>query len=359
VATISIRGVTKRFGALIAVDDLSLDVADGEFVTLLGPSGCGKTTTLRMLAGFVRPDVGEIAVDDRVISSPRQVVPPEKRGMGMVFQNYAVWPHMTVFENVAFGLEVRGVREAEKRDRVSRVLDMVGLGRLATRLPSQLSGGQQQRVALARALVVEPSILLLDEPLSNLDAKLRERMRGELKELQKRTGITFVYVTHDQTEALALSDRVAVMHGGQLQQYATPRDIYQRPSNQLVADLLGQVTLWSGVSMQATARGSLATIQLETGTLVRAIVNQPVSAQQSLTVAVRPEDVTVGRQVAAPPLNSFNMRVADLTFLGSVVQLRLESGDFRLRAQVTPHVDFAEGESVFATVDPERVVVLV
>ncbi|MBM3572777.1 MAG: ABC transporter ATP-binding protein, partial [Alphaproteobacteria bacterium] len=190
-ARIDIHGLAKRYtgGALSALDDLNLDIADGRFVTLLGPSGCGKTTTLRLIAGFLAPDAGTIAVDGTVLSAPHHVVPPERRGMGMVFQNYAVWPHKTVFENVAFGLETRGVAAAEIEARVARMLDLVGLQGFEGRLPGALSGGQQQRVALARSLVVEPGILLLDEPLSNLDAKLRERMRGELKELQRRTGI--------------------------------------------------------------------------------------------------------------------------------------------------------------------------
>ena len=216
-AGIAIERVTKRFGAMTAVRDLSLEVDDREFVTLLGPSGCGKTTLLRLIAGFMAPDEGAIRVGAATLSTPASVVPPERRGMGMVFQNYAVWPHKTVYQNVAFGLEVRQVaRPRRDRARVARVLELVNLAGLERRYPSELSGGQQQRVALARSLVVEPAILLLDEPLSNLDAKLRERMRWELKELQRRTGITFVYVTHDQSEAMALSDRIAVMHQGEL-----------------------------------------------------------------------------------------------------------------------------------------------
>ena len=220
-AAIVIRGLSKSYAGAAgpaAVSDLSLDIADGQFVTLLGPSGCGKTTTLRLIAGFIAPDAGTIHADDRLVSSPERVVPPEERGMGMVFQNYAVWPHKTVFENIAFGLKLRKVPAREARMRVENALALVNLTGLQDRLPSELSGGQQQRVALARSLVVEPQILLLDEPLSNLDAKLRERMRVELKQLQRRTGITFVYVTHDQAEALALSDRIAVIHGGRLVQ---------------------------------------------------------------------------------------------------------------------------------------------
>ncbi|MGH7123903.1 MAG: ABC transporter ATP-binding protein, partial [Stellaceae bacterium] len=235
-AQISIRGLAKHFEAHHAVHGLDLDIQDKEFVTLLGPSGCGKTTTLRLLAGLVAPDAGEISIDGRVVSSSRRVLPPERRQMGMVFQSYALWPHMSVFENVAFGLTLKRVSRNEVRERVERVLAMVGLEGLGERVPNALSGGQQQRVALARSLVVEPDILLLDEPLSNLDVKLRERMRGELKELQRRTGITFIYVTHDQAEAIALSDRIAMLDGGVLLQFASPIEIYERPANRFVAD---------------------------------------------------------------------------------------------------------------------------
>src|SRR4051795_8713724 len=248
-AGITIRGLSKSFGAnaeVAAVNDIDLDIKDNSFVTLLGPSGCGKTTTLRLLAGYIIPDHGTIEVGGRQLSSAGAVVPPESRGMGMGFQNYAVWPHKTVFENVVFGLKLRKVPAAEARKKVEDTLAMVNLSGLGNRYPNELSGGQQQRVALARSLVVEPDILLLDEPLSNLDAKLRERMRWELKQLQRRTGITFVYVTHDQTEAMALSDRVAVMHLGKLQQVGSPRDVYLTPANSVVADFMGLVNLVSG-----------------------------------------------------------------------------------------------------------------
>src|SRR5688572_32033247 len=231
---------------MVAVRALSLHVGEREFVTLLGPSGCGKTTLLRLLAGFTAPDEGAIRVGAVTLSTPSAVTPPERRGMGMVFQNYAVWPHRTVYQNVAFGLDVRRVPRAETRTRVARILELVNLGGLEERYPSQLSGGQQQRVALARSLVVEPSILLLDEPLSNLDAKLRERMRAEIKTLQRRTGITFIYVTHDQAEALALSDRIVVFNKGVVQQVGTPRDVYERPANLFVADFMGLVNKLSG-----------------------------------------------------------------------------------------------------------------
>ena len=249
-ASIALKGLTKTFAASddapAAVADLDLDIKDNQFVTLLGPSGCGKTTTLRMIAGYIVPDAGTIHVNGRLLSAPGSVVPPDQRGMGMVFQNYAVWPHKTVYENVVFGLKVRRTPSAEAKKKVADALALVNLTGLEQRYPNELSGGQQQRVALARSLVVEPEILLLDEPLSNLDAKLREQMRVELKRLQRRTGITFVYVTHDQAEALALSDHVAVIHGGRLQQYGTPQDVYARPANRVVADFMGLVNLVPG-----------------------------------------------------------------------------------------------------------------
>ena len=259
---IQIRDLSKRYegqgSELAAVSDLNLEIGDNQFITLLGPSGCGKTTTLRLIAGYMKPDVGTIHVDGRLLSSQDELVPPENRGMGMVFQNYAVWPHKTVFENVVFGLRIRKVPAAEARELVDKALNLVTLTGLATRYPNELSGGQQQRVALARSLVVEPKILLLDEPLSNLDAKLRERMRSELKQLQRRTGITFVYVTHDQAEALALSGRIAVIHGGRLQQFGTPYEVYSKPANKTVADFMGLVNIFLAKVSSLAGGGAVA-----------------------------------------------------------------------------------------------------
>src|SRR5687768_1727417 len=264
-AGITIKGLSKHFSSrdtdVAAVSDLDLAIKDNQFVTLLGPSGCGKTTTLRLIAGYITPDAGTIHVDERLVSSPSSVTPPDARGMGMVFQNYAVWPHKTVYENVVFGLKIRKTPAAEAKRKVADILAQVNLTGLEQRYPNELSGGQQQRVALARSLVVEPGILLLDEPLSNLDAKLRERMRGELKQLQRRTGITFVYVTHDQSEALALSDQIAVIHEGRLQQYGEPHEVYARPANRIVADFMGLVNLLPGrVESVMEGRARIATV---------------------------------------------------------------------------------------------------
>src|SRR5258708_7292409 len=293
-----------------AVHDLSLDIADNRFVTLLGPSGCGKTTTLRLIAGYLRPDAGTIAVDGRLLSSSADVVLPEHRGMGMVFQNYAVWPHKTVFQNVAFGLQVRRKAASEIKERVAGMLDIVGLTGFEARLPSEISGGQQQRVALARSLVVEPGILLLDEPLSNLDAKLRERMRVELKQIQRRTGISFIYVTHDQAEALALSDEVAVMHHGYRQQYGTPREIYTRPVSRVGADFMGQVNFIP--ARLAEIRGDGARVVVEGG--VEFAVPRPngVGAGAAGDIAVRAENLPP----SAPPPPRVAPPVGDPWYFG-------------------------------------------
>ncbi len=234
-----LEGLTKRFGASVAVDDVSFSIPRGSFATLLGPSGCGKTTTLRMIAGFYDPDAGSIWIGDRRVND----LPAHRRGTAMVFQDYALFPHMTVFENVAYGLRLARVSSSALRERVGSTLSFVGLARLGDRYPSQLSGGQQQRVALARALVIQPEVLLLDEPLSNLDAKLREQLRWELRAMQKRLDMTFVYVTHDQEEALAMSDWVAVMNAGRVEQAGTPWEIYYRPRTAFLADFVGAVNL--------------------------------------------------------------------------------------------------------------------
>jgi iron(III) transport system ATP-binding protein len=240
--TVRATGLVKTFGAVVAVKDLSFEAKAGEFLTLLGPSGCGKTTTLRLVAGLERPDRGEVSVGDRTLSASGSglFVPPERRGMGMVFQSYAIWPHMTVFENVAFPLQELRVPRPEIRDRVVAILDTVGLGGLHARPAPMLSGGQQQRVALARALVSNPEVLLLDEPLSNLDARLREEMRFELRDMQAKLGITSIFVTHDQAEAMTLSDRIVVMNAGSIEQEGSPEEVYQRPSTRFVMDFLGR-----------------------------------------------------------------------------------------------------------------------
>jgi iron(III) transport system ATP-binding protein len=345
-ASISIKGLTKSFSAgadaPAAVSNLDLDIKDNQFVTLLGPSGCGKTTTLRMIAGYIVPDAGTIHIDGHLLSAPGSVVPPDQRGMGMVFQNYAVWPHKTVYENVVFGLKVRRTPSAEAKKRVTDALALVNLTGLEQRYPNELSGGQQQRVALARSLVVEPEILLLDEPLSNLDAKLREQMRVELKRLQRRTGITFVYVTHDQAEALALSDQIAVIHGGRLQQYGTPQEVYAKPANRVVADFMGLVNLVpakvTGAGMIAVAGGLTLTVALPDGT------------GDNVEVAIRPENVRLGAAASGPYAT-----ITERTFLGNITEYyaSLDSGP-TLRVQTHPGQVFAAGDKVSVEIDASQ-----
>jgi iron(III) transport system ATP-binding protein len=238
-ATVTLKGLTKTFGDAAAVDRLDLDIGDGEFVSLLGPSGCGKTTTLRLLAGFLQPDGGEIRVDEKLVSSPTVLIPPERRQMSMIFQSYAVWPHMTVRENVAYGLKMRKVPDRERRERTDAALRAAKLHELGERYPGELSGGQQQRVALARALAPNPEILLLDEPLSNLDASLRAEMRTEIRRLHDEFHDTSIYVTHDQVEAMSLADRIVVMNAGKVEQIGTPQEVYDRPATRFVARFLG------------------------------------------------------------------------------------------------------------------------
>ncbi len=367
-AGIAIRGLSKSFGArdtrFAAVADLDLDVKDSSFVTLLGPSGCGKTTTLRLIAGYIVPDHGTIEIDGRVLSSPGAVVSPDARGMGMVFQNYAVWPHKTVFENVVFGLKLRKVAAAAARKRVEETLALVNLSGLEGRYPNELSGGQQQRVALARSLVVEPSILLLDEPLSNLDAKLRERMRTELKDLQRRTGITFVYVTHDQAEALALSDQVAVMSGGRLQQYGTPFEVYAHPANRMVADFMGLVNLVPG-TVRTVANGG-GTIEVAPDLALAVAALGGFRPGESVDVAIRPENIrlTALASETSGQRGDSKVRAADgadagrlakitsHVFLGNISEYyaTLRSGPV-LRVQTHPLQYFKVGDEVAVEID--------
>jgi iron(III) transport system ATP-binding protein len=342
VAGIQIERVTKRFGAVTAVRDLSLEIRDREFVTLLGPSGCGKTTLLRLIAGFMSPDEGAIRVGSRTLSTPAAVVPPERRGMGMVFQNYAVWPHKTVYQNVAFGLEVRKVARSEARARVARVLELVNLAGLEGRYPSELSGGQQQRVAVARSLVVEP------------DAKLRERMRWELKELQRRTGITFVYVTHDQAEAMALSDRIAVMRGGEIMQLGAPRHIYTRPASKTVADFMGLVNLLPGRVLRASGDDSLVAVG---GEHPIAVALPPgVTAGQMVQVAVRPESLRLTGPASGPGApGTVPGKVVEVTFLGNIIDCHVTLDDgTRIRAQVDSGRVLEVGQAVGVEFDSRQ-----
>ncbi len=326
-ADLALRDVGKMFGDLWVVRALSLDVHDGEFLTLLGPSGCGKTTTLRMIAGFVPPTTGEIALGGRVLSSAAAgaTIPPERRGMGMVFQSYAVWPHMTASGNVAYPLRRARLLRAEIDVRTRRALGLVHLESFADRYPQELSGGQQQRVALARALVMEPSVLLLDEPLSNLDAKLREEMRGELRDLQERLGITIVYVTHDQAEAMALSGRIAVMQGGRLAQVGTPREVYERPADPFVAAFVGAANFLPGEPIGRD--GTLARVRLLDGTNNHVVTVAGDSRGTRVMVCVRPEDLEFDRE------GSLHGTVERSTYFGNRVDYVVRIGSLTVRVE--------------------------
>jgi iron(III) transport system ATP-binding protein len=344
-----------------AVDGISLGVETGKLITLLGPSGCGKTTTLRCLAGLERPQAGRIVIGNRTVfdSGKNIFVPASDRGIGMVFQSYAIWPHMTVFENVAFPLRVSRSRKyssAEIGDRVARMLDMVQLAGLARRPATQLSGGQQQRLAFARGLVHEPAILLLDEPLSNLDAKLREQMRLELKRLQRTFGITTVYVTHDQSEALALSDEIAVFDSGRVIQRGTPQEIYRRPKNQFVADFVGSANFLPG-TVRAAGDG-LTQVETAHG-LMRCQSAEPIGIGIGMKalVTARPEDITLFDGAPPDGLNLLKGKIVNRVFLGEVVDYILDLGDGELRVRVRSG-DFQIGQTVSAGILPQRCVAL-
>jgi iron(III) transport system ATP-binding protein len=343
-AFIDIAGIDKYFGAFKALSGIDLAIVEREFITFLGPSGCGKTTMLRTLAGFLTPDAGTIQVDGRQLSSPQAVVPPEQRRMGMVFQNYAVWPHMSVLENIAFGLRLQKASRADIQARVARVLAAVGLEGLEQRHPGQLSGGQQQRVALARSLVVEPAILLLDEPLSNLDAKLRERMRIELKTLQRRMGITFVYVTHDQAEAMALSDRIVVFNKGAVQQVGSPREVYERPANLFVADFMGLVNKLPGKLVER--RGADLRVDLGGQIITTEAVDGLDVPSGQVVVAIRPEAIRFGTAEAREGLNVLAGTIIDSTFLGNIVDHQVEVGGQVVRVQGDRRLAHAPGAQV-------------
>ena len=312
---VEILRVSKAYGGGVrAVDDLSLHVREGEFLFLLGPSGCGKTTTLRMVAGFVKPDSGTIAIGGREISR----VPPYERDLGMVFQSYALFPHMTVAENVAFGLRMRRATKAEIARRVAEAVNLVELDGLEARYPRQLSGGQQQRVALARAIVIQPKALLLDEPLSNLDAKLRQQMRLELKSLQTRLGVTTIFVTHDQEEALVMADRIAVMRAGRIEQLGTPTELYERPARRFVAHFIGESNFLPGVLAERLADGR-AILRVGDGLSVTGRCAEPIAAGQPATAAIRPERIEIGAA------NGHGIRgtVEQVIYLGALVRYKV------------------------------------
>lgn len=328
-SSVTLDHVYKRFGQAKGVEDVHIHIESGEFFTFLGPSGCGKTTTLRMIAGFYYPTEGNIRFGTQEVTS----LPPHKRNTGMVFQNYALFPHMTVFENIAFGLQVRNINKTETKERVERIMGLVRLEGYGERRIDQLSGGQQQRVALARALVIEPQILLLDEPLSNLDAKLREETRFEIKRLQLELGITTIYVTHDQAEAMSMSDRIMVMQSGEVQQIGTPHEIYHRPVNRFVASFIGETNLWEatitgfdGEEVQVrTASG-----QLLNGYKNNASPRVQLAVGEKVTLSIRPESVQ--ESTGSEGQNVVTGSVSMSEFTGACVNYVTEVGSEGLRS---------------------------
>ncbi|HEY8692438.1 MAG TPA: ABC transporter ATP-binding protein [Chloroflexota bacterium] len=320
------RNIVKRFNRVTAVAGVSFEVEQGAVLTLLGPSGCGKTTTLRVVAGFERPDEGEVDIEGRTVVAPARGinVPPEKRGLGMVFQSYAIWPHMTVFQNVAYPLVIRHVKKAEIKQRVEQTLELVGLQGYGERPATLLSGGQQQRVALARALVYSPNILLLDEPLSNLDAKLRNQMRVELKRLQEAVSVSVLFVTHDQVEAMSLSTKLAVMNGGRIEQLGTPQEIYEQPATPFVEDFVGRVLRFRGTVAEQTDDGPIVELAGTPGArLLAAASDEPVAPGTEVHVAIRPEDLQVHDGGGA---NVLRCDVEKVLYLGAECELLLRFG---------------------------------
>jgi iron(III) transport system ATP-binding protein len=352
VTGVVVKGLTKRYGNVTAVDRLDLTIDEGEFVVLLGPSGCGKTTTLRCIAGLEEISDGTISMGGTVVSSPTRSLPPEQRAIGMVFQSYAVWPHMTVTQNVAFGLKLKKLPTAEIDRRVSEVLELVGLGQLGARGVSQLSGGQQQRVALARAIILEPKVLLFDEPLSNLDAKLRERMRFELRSLQQRLGITSIYVTHDQQEAMVIGDRVVLMNGGRIEQMGDPWTIYHRPATRFAAEFIGLANVLPG---QVVSTGPTV-VALDNGLRLESDQTE-FGVGDRVELVVRPEHVELAPGTLTGP-NTFEGRVASLYFLGNLADVTIDVGGISLRCQASPPRQLPTGHPVGVRIAPDQVVLL-
>ena len=354
-AAVELKAVHKAFGGFVAVTSVDLAIESGTFVTLLGPSGCGKTTILRMIAGLEHPTSGEIIIKQRRVNE----VPIHKRNLGLVFQNYALFPHKNVFDNVAFGLRYRKVPKDEIARRVTRVLDIVRLPGVEKRLPAQLSGGQQQRIALARAIVIEPHVLLLDEPLSALDANLREEMRVELKSIQREIGITTVFVTHDQEEALSMSDEVVVMDHGVIEQVGRPQDVYNRPKTRFVADFLGQSNILAGRVIDR--HGALAEVELQNGVRLKVVAEGHFAKGQPVEIVIRAHKLEVTAEAASAngDLNHFAGVIRDSNYLGGLATYFIDSNGMDIQA-INPIADrmFAPGEPISLRTAPRNCVLL-
>ncbi|MEE9276427.1 MAG: ABC transporter ATP-binding protein [bacterium] len=354
---LEVSDLSKFFGDDRAVDGISFGAPRGTFLTLLGPSGCGKTTTLMCIAGLHKPDGGEIRIDGAPVTSipGRVFLPPEKRNIGMVFQSYAIWPHMTVFQNVSYPLEIRDIGREEIDERVAEVLRLVGLSDMTDKLATQLSGGQQQRAALARAIIFRPRLLLFDEPLSNLDLKLRERMRIELKRIQHEVGITSIYVTHDQAEALVMSDEIVVMSKGHIEQRGDPHSIYAHPANRFVSDFIGVVNLIEGriAAAPGEGRGEIEITGGRGAVRIPCVLADGMAEGDAAFLSVRPENVTVAREPdgSGPRIEG---EIIQTIFLGNSVDCRVRWGDFEWKVQAHPRQRLRRGDRVFLRLAPEH-----
>ncbi|MBV8392010.1 MAG: ABC transporter ATP-binding protein [Alphaproteobacteria bacterium] len=346
-ASVELKGLGKRYGGAVAVEDVSLRVDHGQLICLLGPSGCGKTTTLRLIAGFIEPSAGEILVGGKVLSSPQRTVPPEGRNMSMIFQSYALWPHMTVAENVAYGLRIRKMDRATIAEKLTTILATTHLEALADRYPGELSGGQQQRVSLARAMVVEPETLLLDEPLSNLDANLREEMRFEIRRLHDRYRYTTVYVTHDQAEAMTTADRIVVMDRGRIEQVGTPQEIYDQPRSVFVARFIGGSNILTGKALDAS--------RVEIAGSTVATIGRELRAGETVSVSVRQHEVELVDGAAAGASNVLHGVVSRSIFLGASrdYTVALKDGT-EIRVVAPPHREIGPGADVWLRLPADR-----
>lgn len=347
---LKLKNIVKKYGKNRVVDGLDLDVKDGELVTLLGPSGCGKTTTLRCITGFLNPDEGSISIGDRDITE----IPPEMRGIGLVFQNYALWPHMTVFENLAFGLKLKKMTKDNIRKKVNEGLSIVKLEGYEDRFPRQLSGGQQQRVALARAIVLEPDILLLDEPLSNLDAQLREQMRFEIGQIHSRYNITTVYVTHDQTEAMVISDKIVILNKGRILQKGTPSEIYGNPANKFVAEFIGTTSFIPGEI--TSFNGEDVILKLEGGFELKGHCQRSEIGLQA-EAALRPENISFC-SASEKGDNIFQVKVGRVSYTGDAYDYELDLQGYPIRARGQTNQRHEVGENVTIHVTPDATPVL-
>ena len=354
-AILKVNGLGKNFGKVKAVEDVNFEAKEGEVLSLLGPSGCGKTTTLRCIAGFENPDQGEIRLNNKDITH----IPPEQRGIGMVFQNYALWPHMTVYGNLAFGLQIRKIPKGKIREKIKKVLGIVQLEGYEDRFPRQMSGGQQQRIAMARALVFEPGIMLLDEPLSNLDAQLREEMRFEFIELQKKLGITAVYVTHDQAEALVISDKILILDKGKMIQFGSPKEIFSNPRNKFVAGFIAVTSFIDGEVESFSEENKKVIVKTDDGLTIYGN-NNNFSSGQRVSVAIRVNTVKFPREDNEKEKRSMNIlkgKIIQSSYLGNMVDYKISVGKWIVRSNTEVKNNFKVGDEVSLYLPPEEIIV--